>query len=230
MATAPERIADGVYRIQALPFNNAISILLLNGDDGLTLVDTGVSASVGRIRDAVKALSFGPDDLKRIFITHHHADHVGGLPGILAWAPQAEVWASATDAPVIAGDQAPDLTPNPFVRLLLRAQKRPTLSVTRTVNAGDRVAGFRVIATPGHTLGHVSLLRDADSVLFTADAFGCLPRKLRAGVRPTLCTDAAEARRSAEKLAILDPQTVVLSHGPVLRDHAAARLRAAATG
>ena len=39
------------------------------------------------------------------------------------------------------------------------------------------------------SLGHVSLLRDADGVLFTADAFGCLPRKIRVGVRKYLCAD-----------------------------------------
>lgn len=82
-----------------------------------------------------------------------------------------------------------------------------------------------MISTPGHTLGHASLLRDEDGLLFTADAFGCLPRKIRVGVRKTLCADPAMARRSAEKLLAEDFATVVLAHGPTLRAGSRARLR-----
>ena len=82
---------------------------------------------------------------------------------------------------------------------------------------GETVAGFRIIATPGHTPGHVSLLRDADGLLFTADAFGCMPRRLRVGVRRAFCTDPPQAKRSAQRLMDEDFATVVMSHGPVLR-------------
>ena len=91
---------------------------------------------------------------------------------------------------------------------------------------GDLVSGFRVILTPGHTFGHVSLLRDWDGLLFTADAFGCLPRKIRVGVREPLCADPALARRSAEKLVAEDFSTVVFAHGKTLRAGAQERLRA----
>jgi glyoxylase-like metal-dependent hydrolase (beta-lactamase superfamily II) len=82
-----------------------------------------------------------------------------------------------------------------------------------------------VIATPGHTRGHTSLLRDEDGLLFTADAFGCLPRKIRVGVRKAVCMDPAQTKRSAEKLLAEEFTTVVFSHGKPLREDAKERLR-----
>ena len=83
MATSPELIAPGVYRVDAFVLSNGINVLLLENDDGWTLVDTGTANSVGRIREAVAALGSGPEDLKRIFLTHQHDDHTGGLAGLL---------------------------------------------------------------------------------------------------------------------------------------------------
>ncbi len=76
------------------------------------------------------------------------------------------------------------------------------------VAAGDILVGLRVISTPGHTLGRVSLLRDEDGL--------CL--------QPT----PSEAKRSAERLLKEDLGTTVLAHGKPLRAGAKELLRAAA--
>ncbi|MCA1849405.1 MAG: hypothetical protein LC704_10580, partial [Actinobacteria bacterium] len=60
---------------------------------------------------------------------------------------------------------------------------------------------------------------------FTADAFGCLPRKIRIGVRKAICNDPAQAKRSAEKLLAEDFSTVIFAHGKTLRTGAKERLR-----
>ena len=225
MAHAPELIAPGVYRVDAIRFSNVINVLLLENDDGWTLVDTGTAKSVVRIRDALATLGSGPEDLKRIFLTHQHDDHTGGLRGLLEWAPDAEVGASPHEAEVISGRREKDPFSNPVLRRLTRNVELPTAPVAKVLREGDLVSGFRIIATPGHTRGHVSLLRDGDGVLFTADAFGCLPRKIRVGVRKAICTDPAMAKRSAEKLLNEDFATVVFAHGKTLRAGAKTRLR-----
>ena len=225
MATPPELIAPGVYRVDAARFSNMINVLLLGNDDGWTLVDTGTANSVGRIRDAIAALGSGPEDLRRIFLTHQHDDHTGGLRGLLEWAPNAEVGASPHEADVISGRREKDPFGNPLIRRLTRNVKLPTAPVGKVLREGDLVCGFRIIATPGHTLGHVSLLRDGDGLLFTADAFGRMPRKLRVGVRKALCADPALARRSAEKLLTEEFGTVILAHGKTLRAGAKETLR-----
>lgn len=225
MAAAVEVVAPGVYRADAIGLKNAVTVTLLENEDGWTLVDTGVSSSPKRIREALAALGSGPEDLKRIFVTHQHDDHSGGLKGVLEWAPHAEVGATAHEAEVISGRRGFDPPSNPVMRRLVRNAKGPGVPVGKILREGDLVSGFRIISTPGHTRGHVSLLRDADGVLLTADAFGCLPRKIRVGVRKAFCTDPAQARRSAGKLLQEDFGTAVLVHGPILRHDAKERLR-----
>ena len=108
---------------------------------------------------------------------------------------------------------------------MTRNAEPPGVPVARTLGEGDLVSGFRVISTPGHSPGHVSLLRDADGLLFTADAFGCLPRKLKVGVIKALCTDPPMAKRSAQKLLREDFATVILAHGPVMRSDGREKLQ-----
>lgn len=225
MADTPELIAPGVYRVDAFRFSNAINVLLLENDDGWTLVDTGLASSVSRIQKALAALGSGPENLRRILLTHQHDDHTGGLKGLLEWAPGAEVGAMAHEARVISGERSMDPSSNAFIRFMSRSAKPPGVPVTKVLREGDLVSGFRVISTPGHTPGHASLLRDEDGLLFTADAFGCLPRKVRVGVRKAVCTDPPLAKRSAEKLLHEDFATVVFAHGKTLRAGSRARLR-----
>jgi glyoxylase-like metal-dependent hydrolase (beta-lactamase superfamily II) len=225
VATSPELVAPGVYRVDAIRPSNMINVLLLENDDGWTLVDTGTANSVGRIRDAITALGSGPEDLKRIFLTHQHDDHTGGLRGLLEWAPNAEAGASPHEAEVISGRREKDPFGNPVLRRLTRNVKLPTAPVAKVLREGDLVSGFRIIATPGHTRGHVSLLRDGDGLLFTADAFGSLPRKIRVGVRKAICADPPQAKRSAEKLLAEDFSTVIFAHGKTLRTGAKETLR-----
>lgn len=227
MADSPERIAEGVYRVDAIPLANAINVLLIEDEDGWTLVDTGLGSSIERIKKALSTLGSGAGDLKRVFLTHQHDDHIGGLKGMLEWAPDVEISATEHEAEVVSGKRGFDPSSNPVMRRLAGSAKPPGVPVGKIVGEGDIVSGFRVISTPGHTRGHVSLLRDEDGLLFTADAFGCLPRKLRVGVRKAFCNDPAEAKRSAEKLLKEEFSTVVLAHGKPIKAGARELLRAA---
>jgi glyoxylase-like metal-dependent hydrolase (beta-lactamase superfamily II) len=225
VATSPEELAPGIYRIDAIRFSHAINLLAVSADDGWTLIDTGMTGSPPRIQAALAGLGLGPSALARIYLTHHHQDHVAGLPGLRSWAPGAEIVAPEHDADIIEGIRPMDPSSSPLLRLAQRRGRLPVVPVGRRVREGDRVAGMRVIATPGHTLGHTSLLAEEAGLLLTGDAFGALPRKLRVGVRKAFCTDPALARRSAEKLLEEDYRTVVFSHGPVLRAGAKDQLR-----
>lgn len=226
--TRPDLVAPGVHRVDAVGFRNAINTLLLENDDGYTLVDTGVASSAGRIRDALAALGSGPEDLKRVFVTHQHDDHAGGLKGVLEWAPHAEVGATAHEAAVVSGEIGLDPPSSPLLRFASRNAEPPGVPVPKVLREGDLVSGFRLISTPGHTPGHVSMLRDEDGLLFTADAFGRFPLAgLRVGVLKAFCYDPPAAKLSARKLLAEDFAVVMMSHGPVMRAGARAALHAA---
>ena len=225
MAQAPEQLAPGVYRVDAIGLSNAISVLLIADSDGWVLVDTGVHGSALRIQEALASLGAGPSELRCIYLTHHHGDHIGGLPSVRWWATEAEVIASHYEAQIISGERPPDSSSNTLFSFLASRQQLPTSPIDSVVHEGDSIAGFRVISTPGHTNGHTSLLSDRYGLLFTADAFGCLPRKIRVGVRKAFCTDPLGAKLSAEKLLEEDFETVIFSHGKPLREGAKQRLR-----
>ena len=162
-------------------------------------------------------------------MTHHHLDHIGGLPAVRWWATEAEVVASEHEAQVISRERPLDPPSNKLFRFFARKQELPTVPVDRVMREGDSLAGFRVIATPGHTHGHSSLINDQHGLLFTGDAFGSMPFKVRVGVRKFFCTNPAEAQRSAEKLLREEFSTVVFSHGKPLREGAKQHLSEIAT-
>lgn len=225
MTNLPEKIAPGIYRVDGLPIAQAVAVFLIAGSDGWTLIDTALENSVPRIQAALAALGGDADMLTRIYLTHHHSDHIGGLKTLAEWAPGAELIAPEREAAIISGAQPPDPSENPILEELTKRQQLPQHPIARTVREGDTVAGFRVIATPGHTLGHTSLFHEGHHLLLTADAFGKLLFKIQVGVTKPFCSDSALAKRSAEKLLGLDFTTAALSHGPVLRGDARAQLR-----
>ena len=94
-------------------------------------------------------------NLSEIFITHHHADHIQGVPELKAKFPGAKVWGPAKDAARI-----------PFL--------------DHQVKEGDvaRVGSLKakVIETPGHTLGHIAYHFEDDETAFCGDtlfSLGC---------------------------------------------------------
>src|SRR3990172_12931399 len=156
---AIEEIVSGVYGI-GMGYVNAF---LIAGDDGLTLVDSGLPRKKDRILSAVAGLGRQPADLKQVLITHHHIDHMGSL-GDLKEATGAKSYVHALDSPVVRGER-PQPGPNPASilgkfagPLIERFGPAPTTApLDVEVADGEELAvagGIRVGHTPGHTPGH----------------------------------------------------------------------------
>ena len=86
-------------------------------------------------------------------------------------------------------------------------------SVDRWLEPDEVIGGLEVVATPGHTPGHVSYR--LGTTIVGGDAF-MTGERFREAV-PVFVADRAEARRSVEKLAGLDLDLAVSGHGPHAR-------------
>jgi glyoxylase-like metal-dependent hydrolase (beta-lactamase superfamily II) len=203
------------------------------GDRSWVLIDAGLAFSAERIR-RVAAERFGPDARPAaIILTHGHFDHVGALIE-LADEWDAPVYAHALEVPYLTG-QSSYPPPDPTVgggamSFLSWLYPRGPIDIRRRLRilpadgSVPELPGWRWIATPGHTAGHISLFRDADRLLLAGDAFvttkqesalaAVLPSEPHVHRPPAYyTTDWALARSSVEALARLEPATALTGHG-----------------
>ncbi|MBX0326306.1 MBL fold metallo-hydrolase [Oscillochloris sp. ZM17-4] len=204
--------------------------LLLDPDHGPALVDTGVPGQVGAITAALSELGIGLADLRRIIITHQDYDHVGSLHD-LAQASGASVMAYALEAPFISGERPPrfatpeSLAARPDMRAAAEAFiPTPVDELLQDGARLDLAGGVRVVATPGHTPGHISLYLERTKTLITGDALRAEGGRLL-GPNPQFTPDMAGAAQSALALAALDVTTIICYHGGLVSDDAAGQLR-----
>lgn len=156
--------------------------------DEPVLIDTSLPGRADAILKELKTLGFEPTDIAHILLTHYDVDHIGNAHA-LQQATGAKVWASQEDLPYILGRRNP-----PGIRRLLKLfYKVETPHIDETYTPGQKIAGIEVLSTPGHTLGHVSLL--FGETLFSGDLVASNKGKLR--LLPALATwDKAALHRS----------------------------------
>jgi hydroxyacylglutathione hydrolase len=140
---------------------NALGVLAVPAfkDNYLWLVHDGVNAAAVDPGDAAPILAALAEHhltLTAILLTHHHADHIGGVPQLLAHA-RVPVFGPRNDN---------------------------IAAVTQPLGEGDRVdvpglpLTLRVLDVPGHTSGHIAYVRETpgEHWLFCGDtlfAGGC---------------------------------------------------------
>lgn len=79
MYVKPYRMAPGVYNVGA---NTWMTSYLVDTGDGLVLIDTCMFETVYLILENIRQLGYDPSDIKYIFLTHAHIDHLGGAAAI----------------------------------------------------------------------------------------------------------------------------------------------------
>ena len=211
------QVTPVVTQLTRLRFVNAF---LVREDDGLTLVDTTMGKAADDLLDAARAVGA---PIKRIALTHGHGDHVGGLDALKErLGDSVVVLMPDLDARIHDGESVvegkvpgswPTLQTKPDVRLAV----------------GDRVGSLEVVATPGHTPGHVAFLDTRDRTLIAGDVYTTYGRAavtnhfyIRFPLAAMATWDKGRDLESARALRALEPTILTVGHGPLIRNPTAA--------
>lgn len=219
-----------------------IASYLLPGPDGWTIVETGPGSCREALVRGVRTAGVEPQEVVRVFVTHIHLDHAGGL-GLAAEAfPKAQLFAHAEGVPHL-------IDPSRLIASARRAWGAaadplwgpiPPVPAARLValRGGESfpVAGgeLQVLATPGHARHHLSFLDTATGGLLVGDSAGV---RLAAdgSARPALPPpdlDLEQLLASLDRMEAVRPQAILYAHygrfAGALRDLAVYRARVGA--
>lgn len=206
-------IAAGLHLV---PGAYGANVCLVTGPE-VALFDTGLPASGPAVLRYLEQVGLSARELQVIALTHADPRHAGAAPW-LRRNTAARLYASSEEAAILAG-QAPAGPVRQTWRWVLARFGQPVEAclVDGVLEPDDMVAGFRVIPTPGHTMGHIAFYREQDGVLIAGDAVRIAGADILA---PNFWTSASEvrARISASHLAELSIHLLVPGHGPLYRE------------
>ncbi|MCM3739642.1 MBL fold metallo-hydrolase [Oceanobacillus luteolus] len=190
-----------------------IHVWLVVDKDGVTLVDAGISIMSNTIMKQIESLNAGP--LKRILLTHGHADHVGAIKKIIkkfdvpVYAHRIEIPYTEGELPYPRRNKAQQLLPKELLQPLEEEENGVLLPI----------GNLKPYHTPGHSPGHVVYYHEVDRVLLAGDLFTTKKGELR-GPISVFTADMVQAVESSTIIQELNPVKLEVCHGDSIIDPA----------
>ncbi len=217
-------LVGGIHRVDGI---RGVNCYVVEGAEGLTLVDTGAPGSGRRILEYIKRLGKREKDLRVILLTHSDVDHVGSAAA-LKRRTGARIAIHEGDAASLSGTREGKRVKGALGALLRFAMlfiKAEHVQADVLLEDGEKIGSLTVIATPGHTQGHCCFLHETSRTIFVGDAL----RTTRGGdvrISPDIMNLSTEqAWKSAEILASRDFDALLPGHGEPLLQAAGERVR-----
>lgn len=131
-----------------------IGAILIAGDEGHVLIDSGTATGAKIVAANVTSLGFDLNDIRILLHSHEHFDHVGGIAELQRLSG-AELYASARAAPVVAsGKDAPTDPQYGLHEPFAAARVDHIVADGQTIRVGR--TQITAVYTPGHTAGALS--------------------------------------------------------------------------
>ena len=228
-----EPIAPRVWLLRG-GLTGLMNVYLIEDEGQVVVFDAGEKGMAKSIAAAGARLG----GISKVVLGHGDTDHRGAAPALSKIAPVLCHPDAVAQAQGSGGRDYWQLEKLPrFIRLVHRFQHRfvwdgGPVTISGTVTAGERIAGFEVIELAGHAPGQIGLWRAEDGVALVSDTvylITMLGRPAAAQVPEELYNlDTAQARESIRRLAALRPRTVGVGHlGPMTGPDVVAELEAA---
>ncbi|WP_242239260.1 MBL fold metallo-hydrolase [Bacillus cereus group sp. BfR-BA-01309] len=202
------------------------SLLIINNE--LTLVDTGYINFLPLIEDATLKHGYEMKNLKNIIITHYDDDHIGSLYDFKVKYPHVNIIASEIESHYINGDikserlvQAEEMLERMPIEekefgewFIQQLKNIKHISVDEKVCDGQMILNneCQIVATPGHTSGHISLYFSNSNCVITGDAAVQENCELVIA-NPNFCLDIEKAEESLKRIKNLKAAMYYCYHG-----------------
>ncbi len=206
--------------------------LLIDAENRI-LVDCGFIGSLPILEQELARYGLSPSRLTGLVLTHHDHDHMGAAAALKRANPSLTIYASPTEAPYISAQEKPlrlrqaealqatlpaeqQAFGQAFCDLLRRVEP---VFVDQLLCDGDDTrwcGSCRIVATPGHTPGYISLVIASGSVVITGDAMA-LENGRPVLANPAFTFDPQQAAKSMERLLSLGADAYFCYHGGVYR-------------
>lgn len=213
--------------------NQIVNLVMISLPDGnWVLIDAGMPKSGEEIMKVAENRFGANKPPLAIILTHGHFDHVGGLVDMVSkW--KVPVYAHPLEFPFLTGEAAyPEPDTSVEGGMLAKIAKvyphepvniKAALKEMPSDGSVPFLEDWQWIHVPGHTPGHIALFRPKDHLLICGDAFTTvkqdslykvLVQKQEVCGPPVYFTpDWDAAYKSVKKLAALDPDMAITSHG-----------------
>ena len=229
-----EPIAPRVWLLRG-GLTGVMNVYLIEDEGQVVVFDAGEKGMAKAIAAAGARLG----GISKVVLGHGDTDHRGSAPALSKVAPVLCHPDAVEQAQGSGGRDYWQMHELPrFTRLVHRFQHRfvwdgGPVTISGTVSAGERIAGFEVVELAGHAPGQIGLWRAEDGVALVSDTvylISMLGRPAPAQVpEEAYNQDTARARESIRRLAALRPRIVGVGHlGPMTGPGVVAELEAAA--